>query len=343
MRAAMTVQYRATEGNSNSNMWTSEHALRPIREFGALMERNGQVAVDVGGVLVPGPDFSTPFGAGKEGYCSDRTRQKEGEGKGAEAQTTSSTAAHAFGLVSDLRVQWTGNDISKAELEGLEAVYPDIAVVASSSRLVYLALSIQPFPSLPYSARLLLEIPRPQNASATRLPRNGHFSDLIAERGLPWRPQESMSGQCLILVPAVRAWARWVGGPTHGMSVLSHHRQPDLSICACMPYQWVRGVNPLVDYIGMCVTWFARLLHERALGVYPGRQHYPEWSRIERDRPGEFCGCGAGKRYAECHRRSDNTLSASVLRGARDEVHRLYFMELLRQGRPSAPPIEAWR
>lgn len=321
-------------------MRISAQELQPLIEFGAHMERNGQVAVDVGGVLVPGPDFSAPFNSGKEEYRNVRTRQIEGART--EAQAASRAPAHAVGSVSSLRPYWTGHDITRAELEGLESIYPDIGVVSSSSRFVYLRLTIRPFPSRSDSARLLLEVPRPQHACATRLPCRAHFDDSIADYALPWRPPESGFGQCLTLVPAVRAWARWLGGPAHGMSVLSHHQQPDQSICACIPYQWVRGVNPLVDYIGMSVTWFARVLHERELDVYPGRQHYPEWSRVERDRQNEFCGCGGPKRYAYCHRQSDLALSGPALRKSREKTHHAYFMELLRQRRPSKPPEEAW-
>ncbi len=264
-----------------SEGFLSSNSLRPLIEFGALMERNGQVAVDVGGVLVPGPDFSTPFSPGKEEHRNGRARNLR---PARQAEATPSAPTHSVGRVSTLRPAWTGNDITKAELEGLEAIFPDVGVVASSSRLVYLGFSIQPFPSLSDSARLLLEVPRPQYATVLRPASRASINDLTAEGNLPWRPPGLHRGSYVPLVPAVRAWAQWEGGITQGMPVLSHHRQPDLSICACMPYQWVRGVHPLMSYIGMCVTWFARVLHERDVGVYPGRQHYPEWSRIERVR-----------------------------------------------------------
>lgn len=321
-------------------------------EFGALMERNAQVAVDVGGVLVPGPGFTTPFRAGKEEYRYGRTREVDREGagrgaqegaRGAQTQAAPRAASHAVGLVDPLRDNWWGNDITNAELEELETIYPDIRIVSSSSRLVYLGLTVRPFPSLSDGARLILEVPKPQYARAVRLPSEINFNDLVATSRLPWRPLAACLWQSLLLVPAVRAWARWVGGAAHGMSVLSHHLQPDDSICACMPYQWVRGINPLVDYIGMCVTWFARVIHERDIGVYPGRQHYPEWSRIKRDRQTEFCGCGSAERYSDCHRSRDRRIPAARLMADRNAVREAYFMELLRQRRPAAPPSEAWR
>ena len=109
-----------------------------------------------------------------------------------------------------------------------------------------------------------------------------------------------------------------------------------------MPHQWIRGVHPLVDYVSMCVTWFARVLHERELGVYPGPQHYPEWTRVERDRRDEFCGCGGSRTYSECHRQSDFSLSPAQLERARLDSHNYYYGDLRRQRRATKPPENAW-
>ncbi len=63
----------------------------------------------------------------------------------------------------------------------------------------------------------------------------------------------------------------------------------------------------------------------------------------QRDRANEFCGCGGQKRYLDCHRQRDRALSDLALNRSRDEVHSAYFMELMRQERPSTPPEWAWR
>ena len=127
-----------------------------------------------------------------------------------------------------------------------------------------------------------------------------------------------------------------------GTPVISHHRQPDLSICACIPHQWVRGRDAIVDYAGMTVCWLAKVLHEQTLGWYPGLQHYPGWIRRERDRPAEFCGCGAPERYGSCHRDADQALSHQQLREAERLSRIVYFDELARERRPMRPPAAAW-
>jgi hypothetical protein len=324
--------------------------LAPLIEFGALMERRGQVAVDVGGVLVPGPDFTVPFTSGKEEQQHERT-EEAGPAAGPwsgprrpQAEATPSAAAHPVRHVSTLQTNWQGNDINENEFDELEATYPDVRVVSSSSRCEYLGLTIRPFLSLPDAALLVLEVPRPEFATHARPSVRMHAHGRVVTVGqITLHPPDFYLSGAPPMVPPVRAWARWVGGPAHGALVVSHHRQPDFSICACMPYQWIRGVHPLVDYVGMCVTWFARALHERDLGTYPGLQHYPEWSRIERDRGDEFCGCGAVKTYAECHRRSDFALSAERLESSQAEVQSCYFADLRRQHRAAGPPARTWR
>jgi hypothetical protein len=118
---------------------------------------------------------------------------------------------------------------------------------------------------------------------------------------------------------------------------------PDLSMCVCMPHQWIRGAQPLIDLVSMSVLWTAKLLHEGFVGSYPGRQHYGALARRQRDRRQEFCGCGADYRYDACHRDDDATGPLDDLIREHDLARRQYFQQLYRECRPLQPPHDAWR
>jgi hypothetical protein len=328
--------------------------LEPLRAFGSFIEQHKRVAVDVGGILTPGPDSTESFSPGKEKYVSERTNQegneagrsdarRQGSGSGPSQAETAPCPPRSrpLGLLSSLRGRWRGDGITEAELDELEVYYPDVRVTFSSSRFVYLGLTAQPFASIPIGARFSLEVPRPGHARYSwpqiRIVRRAGQADPLGTTR-----NQGVLEVTPMLVPAVRVWARWIGGPLHGMSVISHHRYPDMSLCVCESRNWLRGVHPLIDYVGMCVASFANILHEAEIGFYPGRQHYPEWSRIERDMPAEFCGCGSRRRYAECHRRADQALPPSTLIERERGIRCLYYKDLRRQSRPAAPPPSAW-
>ena len=328
--------------------------LEPLRAFGLLTETRGRVAVDVGGILIPGPDFTEPFNPGKEKKDSELTaregRQEAGRAdqgrqgsrsRRSQAEAETGAGSHPVGLLSSLRHAWHGDGIAQAELDELEVYYPDVRVNSSSSRLVYLGFTAQPFPSIPIGAEFILEVPRPGHARYSwpqiRIVKPASPADEI---GFRWH--QARFEVTSMFVPAVRVWARWIGGPLNGIDVISHHRYPDYSLCVCEPRNWLRGVHPLVDYAGMCVTSFAKILHERNLGFYPGPQHYPEWTRVARDRSNEYCGCGAFRRYGECHRQQDQQLSAQLLTERERAVRGLFYQDLRRQTRPVRPPISAW-
>jgi hypothetical protein len=302
--------------------------------FGDLVDRHLAVAIDVGGVIVPGADASDLFSPGKEDNSADEPTAAAGpagaragdgpaagsrSGRRAPAEAPTRSAAHAVGqLTAELRRRfgdWSGNGITEGEFEELATFYPDARVTASSSRFAYLGLSAVPLPALGVSFRFVLEVPHPR-----------YVTDRSPHR----------------MVPQVRAWARWHGGPAHGALVISHHRQPDISICACMPQDWRRGRNLLVDYVGMAVCWAAKVQYEQLTGRYPGTQHYPEWSRRERDRVDEFCGCGAKRAYGACHRARDLQLSRAELSRMEGQSRRAYFRELAIERRPTRPPTTVW-
>jgi hypothetical protein len=331
--------------------------LAPLVAFGEEADRGRYAAIDRCGVIVPGGRTAPFLDPGKEEANDERTaREAEEAGPTARSRSrsrrpqaeaaASGPAAHALG---ELRANWQGNGITSAELEELDYWYPDVRVVASSSRIIYLALTSRLFRTLPFRARLVLEVPRPDWAAATmpfvpwRHP--GRFAAAL-DRALavPWvrNPEAGMPVRFVPMVPAIRAWAAWFGGAMHGAMVISHHRYSDLAICACMPHQWIRGIHPLVDYVSMCVSWLGKMLHERELGRYPGPQHYPEYVRVSRDRPDEFCGCGAMRRYTDCHRDGDLAISVNSLRVMGATTYHAYYADLARQGRAGALPRRVW-
>jgi hypothetical protein len=322
-------------------------------------------------VIVPGEDASNPSSPGKEENSADEPTASAGPagaaagaraGDGPEAGSRSGrrtpseaptrSAAHAVGqLTAELRHRfgdWSGNGITEGEFEELASFYPDVRVTASSSRFAYLGLSAAPFPALGVGFRFLFELPHPRYVSELAPTPKPGVADLVEQelarsravrprflRPAVQRPRDRM-------VPAVRAWARWEGGPAHGFQVISHHRQPDLSICACKPEDWKRGRDLLVDYVGMAVCWGAKIQYEQQARRYPGVQHYLEWVRRERDRVEEFCGCGGKQKYRECHRARDLKLSGAELRQMELDNRRAYFEELGSERRPIRPPVEAW-
>jgi len=314
--------------------------------FGEEAERGQFPAVDVGGFLVPSEDSSPTSYLGKEEQSDERAtgRQEAGSATGprqgsrrsqAEAEAEASTASHPV----ERRVM-------SRDLEELRLFHPDVVVTEISSSSfphLVIALPVGLFRDLPFRADLELEVPL-ISREQLRLPNLGtDYGEMGRQSICCYGPTQfyhvnpllERPGYAEPLVPDVRAWARWVGGPFHGASIDSHHQNPDRGICACKPTDWILGVNPLVDFVGMCVSWIGKALHERELGFYPGPQHYGDWKRVERDRPNEFCGCGEGmKRYHECCREADRQLTPYKLWSSRYASRQAYYDELTRQRRP---------
>jgi hypothetical protein len=184
--------------------------------------------------------------------------------------------------------------------------------VASTEAVVYMNIPLGLIPQLPIGARLTLEVP-------LALP-------------TPFTPSREFPD-----VPDVRAWAVWEGGSMHGQRVVSHHSYPDHTICANLTGEWRLGVHPLHDYVAFCALWAAKSLHERLLGFYPGRQHYPAAVRVQRNRPNEFCGCGAPRRYRDCCRNRDLAMRPYELWRDAQSGRMRYLRDLARQGRASEP------
>ena len=287
--------------------------LDSLRRFGIQAETQVQPSVAVGGFVVPGdvpaagptlPAEVTPKyvqqGAGPA--------RKAGASAASAAPRASAEAGEAARSVGALSLRASGAR-EFVEFAGLAELYPDFARAASSTNFDIFTLRLGLFYDLPYRARLFLEVP-----------------DLSLARQYP--PS---------IIPPVRAWAFWDLGPETGLQITSHHENPDGSICACMPEDWIRGRDLIVDYVNFCVCWIAKTLHDQLIGFYPGLQHLPEYLRRRRNRPGEFCGCSAPRRYRDCHRDADLRLDEGDLCEQRRETNRRYFAQLGAQRRLSNP------
>ena len=316
--------------------------------FGEEAEQGKYPAVDVGGFLVPGEESSPTSNLGKEEQRDGRTtrRQEAGPATGPRQGSRRSQAEAEAGTASHP----VKRRVMSGDLEELRLFHPDVVVTEiSSSSFPHLAIGLPVglFRGLPFRAELNLEVPLIFR-ERLRLPSLGTDYGEMGSQSIRWygptqsyhiNPLVERHGYAEPLVPDVRAWARWVDGPFHGVPIESHHQNPDRGICACKPTDWILGVNPLVDFVGMCVSWIGKALHERELGFYPGPQHYGDWKRVERDRPDEFCGCGEGmKRYHECCREADRQLTPYQLWASRYAATHAYYDELTRQRRSIALP-----
>jgi hypothetical protein len=135
--------------------------------------------------------------------------------------------------------------------------------------------------------------------------------DAIWMRG--WvRPIADLNDRILLVVKCptdplaeVQSWAWWHWGFWIG----PRHTYLDGSICAFEKSHrtWLRGRDPLWQYLDLAVVWSVRQLHLAVLGTWPGRQviHSAD-ERVRHNAPTEFCGCDSGRRYRDCHQRVDH-------------------------------------
>lgn len=294
--------------------------LDDLRAFGVEAEARRWPRIDISGVILPGEDAQLPWCPGTEGYANarDPRRARQGVGRSEarprQGSQTEASEASAPGSASHA-VQCR---VIEEDLEELKEYYPNSAISFGSSSFIHIWLPLTLFHSLPYRARLLLEIPLQ--------PRADRMCSALNASGL---------GRAAVsMVPDVRAWAFW----EDGIIARSHHQMPDLAICACQPRDWALGVHALYEYVDFCVVWLGKLLHEQLLGFWPGVQHYGDLAMQRRDRPREYCGCGSTKRYAACHREAIQRASMfGLYRGAMDGRSR-YLAELRWQRRAPHPP-----
>lgn len=113
-----------------------------------------------------------------------------------------------------------------------------------------------------------------------------------------------------------RAWAFWKLGDFPKFIGPRHTNFPDASICAFGPDDgtWSRA-DGLVALVDLYSTWSLRHLYLQHFGRWPGQQYgltalyrRTEFSSME------WCGCGSGKRYGECHQAEDQALSDEEVR-----------------------------
>lgn len=119
-----------------------------------------------------------------------------------------------------------------------------------------------------------------------------------------------------------RSWAFWKLGGFPKTVGPRHTNFPDASICAFGPDDgtWTRIDGP-VALVDLYSTWALRHLYFAQFGKWPGQQHgLTALYRRTEFSASEWCGCGSGKRYDQCHEQADRLLADDV---ARDEHRRI--------------------
>jgi hypothetical protein len=285
--------------------------LDALRAFGREAEQLEYPCIDLGGFIVSGrtpaasfkPEVSKERNDGTVERTSGRRAPEEGDrtpGSGGPSETASGAPPHSVeGQLAKANV----------DLSELLEYHPRARVTGSSEDVVLLDVPVGLFAELPFRARLSLEVPvhpRARLGRSLRVPS---------------------------VVPDIRAWSVWVGGEFNERPIRSHHSNPDGSICACLPTEWIRGVHSLRDYVAFCIVWIGKTLHDDLIGFYPGRQHYGPLDRVRRDRRAEYCGCGLSRRYDECCRRMDQARTLNDLVHDALRAKQNYMSELMRQGR----------
>ena len=120
-----------------------------------------------------------------------------------------------------------------------------------------------------------------------------------------------------------RAWAFANVGPRAELFPLKHTNFSDASICAFTKtsgaWNTADGLLPLIDHYSL---WVAKSWHRKLFGWWPGEQvgACALYRRMEFV-PREWCGCGSGQRYGECHLDSDLLVPEAV---ARLQFHALF-------------------
>lgn len=136
-----------------------------------------------------------------------------------------------------------------------------------------------------------------------------------------------------------RAWAFSRLGATAELFPLKHTNFPDASICAFTKasgaWTGADGLLPLVDHYSL---WVAKSWHRQLYGWWPGEQVgacalYRRMEFAER----EWCGCGSGRRYADCHQGPDLLVSQEA---ARRQFRRLFITDYENR-QPPAGVLEA--
>jgi hypothetical protein len=286
----------------------SNQESRELVNFGSRCELGEFPSIAVGGFIDFGDMAASNILPREElQYASPREEAGSTAGSRERPQAEASSARSP----THAEQRW----LSHLGLEELMGYYPGVYVEGCSSGLLSLTAPVGLFRGLRSRGLLVLEVPGVEKL---------------------WKPMFAPADR---LVPDVRAWAFWGDGTL----VRSHHTNPDLSICACLPWEWVLGHNPLIDFVSFCTCWFGKALFETRLGYWPGPQHFGPRARRLRGKLDEFCGCGGQLRYHQCCHEKDSALSLYELCKDSWEAEGLYLTELARQGRPRYPKFVKMR
>jgi len=123
-----------------------------------------------------------------------------------------------------------------------------------------------------------------------------------------------------------RAWAFSKLGSRAKPMPLKHTNLPDASVCAMTKeddaWSHSEGLVALIDHF---TIWAVKSWHRQMLGWWPGPQFgFGSYYRKREFVAKEWCGCGSGKRYGNCHQASDLLESEEV---GRAEFKRAYLCE----------------
>jgi hypothetical protein len=296
--------------------------LSELIAFGREAQAGRLPAIGVNGVIVPGR-FAVSHSPGEEGEAHEHVtrtgsggapRLEAGSRQGRQAQAAEAgEAAHAV------------RRVIQQDLDELYEYHPQTETSYSSSGHAIVNVPVRLFESLPYRARVVLEVP--VESQRIRLP------PLLKPVDDPDEPR----ARSIVapIVPDVRTWAVW----DDGVLITSHHQFPDQSICSFMPGEWLLGVHSLDDLVGIVSTWVAKVLHERLVGFWPGPQHAVDLALAMRDRADEYCGCARKRRYGTCCRPRVTRMSPYELWSDALGGRRQYLFELQSQGREPRPPF----
>lgn len=273
--------------------------LRDLIAFGQAADASRRHSILAGGFIAPERPTPKCNSRGKEHNHSHVGEDAGTEGVGTQPRQGRQAQAPTAGAETHPLERGLEVELGLGELFDYHS---DSWWRERSSSSALLVVPVGLFRALPYRAFLGLELPRTRVAWAER-----------AKVGL---------------VPFIRAWGIWAAG----ILIDSYHSFPDGSICSCLPQEWRPGVHLIEDYVGFCICWIAKCLHLQLLGRWPGPQHCPPGVLVARNRPDEFCHCGAPRRYKECHMEEDAERSGTSLSVEAFLGRRAYLAELERKG-----------
>lgn len=254
---------------------TDSTGLALLRQVGADLHRGVFPVVHREGVVMPGSlrlSIGQP-GDQREEVTRHGPRDAAARAGGSEAGAREGAAGHATrgasGTPGSAASVVSAAGLTAAELKDLEeavAEYRQLVLCAAPPG-AWLHGSVRPIAGLPDVALLHLCYPR--------------------SLALP-----------------IRGWAWWEPGIWVGPR---HTNYGDGSICSyeAADRTWGRG-KPLVQLLDLVSCWLARHLHLRYFDWWPGPQIlHSSFERVRDQRPGELCGCGSLRLYAECHQAFD--------------------------------------